>query len=912
MTLSFVRESCVPPHIAHALKSGGPVNILTRIGNQSFDILRAVHDAGDDFIRALKDPLAGTLPNVILFPDQIHHLSALLFSSQRGFLPAFRTAHTPANLSTEQYCQESKMATASVLLCLARRFQTSHTTGLFGTFEKTYCAVDALVLLLHYLAASLFPNASTFNDIGVILCGLDAGELATTTQSQQISGREVARSYYEKGLQLDPSHPHLLSNLGSLLKDAGHTSHAIGVFNHALMFHPELDIALINMGNALKDTGHCAEAVPYYLRAISVNPDFPDAYCGLSQSMNAICQWNERAIWMQKAIEVCEKQLSDAYCQSIGLLCTRSLEDWMVLVRSACSGQLSSFEEEEWIARFRLFLGEESHRSPCRLDEAGFLIRLMEWYQTRMQRSWYIKAYGRVYRSGLVHPTQLPDACTTVPDSTPLPSIKCPRLPFILPFHTFTFPLTTRAIRLIAHRNALNASFAALTLVGRDLVVRSPPPPPPHGRINVGYVSADFSDHPLTHLMKSGFTMHDKKRFNVFLYATSPTDGSSHRQYYERQTDFRFIDTSAWSINNTIDRIVEDQIHIRWCDYLVCDPIVCPPDLFVRVRDGRTPRSSGPSPSNEICPDIGVPVNEGSDPASPHTYFVTDHKQSYNSSAQGTASQRWRDELRHRDELRASIFPDLPKDVFIFANFNQTIFLTWLRVLSRVQRSILWLLRFPAAGESNLLQTALEWAGPEVASRIRFTDVAPKEHHIARCCVADLVLDTAECSAHTIAADVLWSGTPIVACLFPSHRHKMSSRVAASLAYATGLGEHMVVHSQEEYEDRAVALASMYRQSTAQLATVTGTSFEGQSESGADAIPQSWSENSELLDLRRRLFLGRDTMPLFDTQRWVRNLEKGLNAAWNRWVDGLQFQEGYGGAGSIAVKDDDDTLLTFA
>ena len=107
---------------------------------------------------------------------------------------------------------------------------------------------------------------------------------------------------------------------------------------------------------------------------------------------------------------------------------------------------------------------------------------------------------------------------------------------------------------------------------------------------------------------------------------------------------------------------------------------------------------------------------------------------------------------------------------------HQTIFWTWLRILSRVRHSILWLLRFPAPGEVYLLQTAIAWAGPEIASRIRFTDVVPKETHIARCCVADLILDTAEvrlisfpttlfsrrstreqCSAHTIAAEYVFS-----------------------------------------------------------------------------------------------------------------------------------------------------------
>jgi len=225
------------------------------------------------------------------------------------------------------------------------------------------------------------------------------------------------------------------------------------------------------------------------------------------------------------------------------------------------------------------------------------------------------------------------------------------------------------------------------------------------------------------------------------------------------------------------------------------------------------------------------------------------------------------------------------------------IFWTWLRILARVPRSILWLLRFPAAGESNLLQAAVAWAGPEVASRIKFTDIAPKETHIARCCVADLFLDTAECSAHTIAADVLWSGTPIIACLWPSHRHKMASRVSASLAYATGLGKYMVVHNREEYEERAVALASACWSSSAEQ-----RSF-GQHRSGeGEFVP----EKSELLHLRRCLFLARENIPLFDTQRWVKNLEKGYVAAWRRWVDGSQFRVGYNNEGAIVVKDDED------
>lgn len=226
MTQSVAHVSTISSAAHTALTAH--VNILTRIGDPSFDILQAVHVAGDDLIRLLIDPTTGTLPNVILFPDQIHQLSTFILSSQKGYLPGIRITQLPAQLSDEQYCQESKMAMASVLVCLARRFQASQTAEFFNISNKPFCTVEGLSLTMHYLAAALFPNASTLNDIGVLLCSLSSGEVATNVHGQQMNAREVARLYYEKGLQLDPSHPHLLSNLGSLLKDAGHMTGAIG------------------------------------------------------------------------------------------------------------------------------------------------------------------------------------------------------------------------------------------------------------------------------------------------------------------------------------------------------------------------------------------------------------------------------------------------------------------------------------------------------------------------------------------------------------------------------------------------------------------------------------------------------------------------------------------------------------
>lgn len=81
---------------------------------------------------------------------------------------------------------------------------------------------------------------------------------------------------------------------------------------------------------------------------------------------------------------------------------------------------------------------------------------------------------------------------------------------------------------------------------------------------------------------------------------------------------------------------------------------------------------------------------------------------------------------------------------------------------------------------------------------------------------------------------------------------KMACRVAASLLNAAGLGE-CVAGSLAEYEELAVELAT---------------------------------HPSKLRALRQRLCSSRDTCPLFDTARWVRNLEGAYLAMWQQHAAG--------------------------
>ena len=108
----------------------------------------------------------------------------------------------------------------------------------------------------------------------------------------------------------------------------------------------------------------------------------------------------------------------------------------------------------------------------------------------------------------------------------------------------------------------------------------------------------------------------------------------------------------------------------------------------------------------------------------------------------------------------------LAEDAVVYCNFNQLYKIdpvtleTWVKILKAVPNSVLWLLRFPAVGEPNVLQFATNLGLP--ANKIIFSPVAPKEEHVRRGQLADVCLDTPLCNGHTTGMDVLWAGTPMV------------------------------------------------------------------------------------------------------------------------------------------------------
>ncbi len=364
-----------------------------------------------------------------------------------------------------------------------------------------------------------------------------------------------------------------------------------------------------------------------------------------------------------------------------------------------------------------------------------------------------------------------------------------------------------------------------------------------HRRIRVGYISEDFREHPVGRLIVPVLQRHDRKRFEIVAYSLGPSDKSEERDRIVKACD-SFVDLSGADDRKIAETIRRGEIDIAvdlmgysgngrrkilgyrpapvqvsfigyagtmgagWVDYLIADPIAVPENdhAFYSEKIAYLPGSYLPAELPPVA--SGVSRKEAG----------------------------------------------LPDKGFVFCSFNNAykitprVFSVWMRLLSAVDGSVLWLGQIGEAAQANLLREATACGiAPE---RLVFAPYLKSyRDHLARLQAADLFLDTLPHNAHSTAIDALQAGVPVLT--LPGAA--FAGRVGASLVSAAGILE-LVAPTLREYEDRALAYAR---------------------------------EPERLRSIRDRLARTRETSLLFDTTRFVRNLEAAFSAMHARAGEGL-------------------------
>ena len=590
-----------------------------------------------------------------------------------------------------------------------------------------------------------------------------------------------AIALFDRAITLKSADPVLFYNLGCALQQMKRYEEAISSYEKAIQYKPDYVAACNNMGNVFFKLTRYEEALQCYERAIVLSPDYVQAHSNRGNVLHLLKRYEESLSSYDRALLLSPDYVDAHYNRGIAL------------------HHLKQYEKElECYEKVLLLKPDYANISGIWLHSR---MRICEWSDVDRHCAQLASNIKRGNQASA------PFTVLVLFDS---PSIQ------------------QQAARIFTQtRFPANPVLSGITKrVPRD-------------KIRIGYYSGDFHNHATSYLMAGLFKEHDRSRFELFAFSFGPDKDDEMRRRVVAVFD-HFIDVRNQSDEEVarLSRSLEIDIAI---------------DLKGFTRDSRTgifALRAAPIQVNYL----GYPGTMGAEyidyliadatliPEQSRKYYtekIVSLPYSYqvNDVTRGIAKR-----VFTRKEL------GLPEKGFVFCCFNNnykispTIFDCWMRLLKRLEGSLLWLLADNPKAADNLRKEAM-LRGVD-AERLIFARRMPLAEHLARHRSADLFLDTLSYNAHTTASDALWGGLPVLTCMGGS----FASRVAASLLNAIKLPE-LITTSLAEYEALAIELAL----------------------------------NPEKLGhIRRKLERNRLTTPLFDTRRFTRHIEAAYSAMYER------------------------------
>jgi hypothetical protein len=155
-------------------------------------------------------------------------------------------------------------------------------------------------------------------------------------------------------------------------------------------------------------------------------------------------------------------------------------------------------------------------------------------------------------------------------------SVEGSTLPVILPFHSLHYPmdkLTVRAIAECYSRSAYEEIKKKTRPAWWENAVPNVLHYPRHivdswsrrlagekQRLRVGYVSSDFVNHPTADLIQTALLLHDRERYEIFLYSLASDDKSTYRKTLKKANPIPELALCDWAMT----RVGYDGYCGRW------------------------------------------------------------------------------------------------------------------------------------------------------------------------------------------------------------------------------------------------------------------------------------------------------------------------------------------------------------
>ena len=688
---------------------------------------------------------------------------------------------------------------------LIQKFPLS--AGLFniqGAILRSLGRLD-LSLLAFKKAINIKPDyAEPYKIIGVIL--KEQGKL------------DEAIEAYRKAISIKPDYVEVFGNMGNALRKQGKLEEAVETYKKALAIRPNYAEAYYNMGNTLADQGKSEEAIKAYIKALSIKPNYVEAYHNMGVTLKDQGK-------LEEAIEACKKALllkpdyAEAY-NNLG-------------VTLASQGKLEEATKAyKKSLTFKPDYAEAYNNMAIALRDQGKLEEAIEAYDNALK----IKPNYETAKTAKLHQqAHICDWDSIEKDTAVIPKLgTCEK--YVSPFDLL--PLEDSPKR---HQTRSK-------IYAKAKYPQNPLPPPVKqskktNRIRIGYFSTDFKEHPVAYLIAKVLEKHNRDQFEVFGYSLHGSKQSKMRQRLIKSFDC-FVNVQGVSDKNVALQARQDGIDIA----------IDLTGYTQNTRAGIFAYRAAPVQINYL----GYP---GTLSADFMDYIVTDkclvprEKQKYYNEKKIYLPNTYMPTDDSREFSTRSLTRrdmGLPENAFVFCCFNNNYKITrlefsiWMRLLNKVENSVLWLRQSNQQSHLNLKNEAQKQNVEP--SRIVFADRVPMDEHLARHRLADLFVDTFNFNAHTTATEALWAGLPVVTKMGQG----FAARVAGSLLNAVGLPE-LITQTNQDYEALILELAT----------------------------------NPKMLTkIKQKLATNRQTHPLFDTDQYTKHLEDAYQQAYQNYFDG--------------------------
>lgn len=658
-----------------------------------------------------------------------------------------------------------------------------------------------------------------------------------------------ALAAYDVALRLMPGAPEIHYNRGNALLALARFDAAVKSYDQAIALRPTYVVAHSNRGNALQEAGRLEEAIESYGRAIALDPAFAEAHSNLGKALLGLGRLDEAHAGSRKAVEL-QPGVAELHF-NLGVVLEKMLRFDEALAAHdraiACDPTHAAAHGNRGHVLFALRRPVEAADSYARAAEldphdANAHYARGNILQDIGRLTDAIACYDRVIALDPRHDGAIAQlayqrarmcdwTATDQPDLAALP-IGNAVSPLI-----FTWLKDSPELQLARATQYAAANYP---------VVAALPPRAPErsARIRIGYFSAEFHDHAVMFQLARMFELHDRSHFSVHAFSFGPTQPSPMRTRLIETFD-HFHEVSALG-----GPAIADLARAQGIDVAI--------DLMGYAGHARPEIFAARAAPVQIQ-YIGYPGTMGApfiDYLVADEVLIADGEHHHYAEKIITLPDSYqanddRRRIAERTPSRAEL--GLPDTGFVFCSFNNTHKITpaefdiWMRLLARVDGSVLWLFAANAHVEANLRREAA--ARSVDPARLVFAGRMAHADHLARLRQADLFLDCFQCNAHATAADALWAGVPVLTV--PGRGY--AARVGASVCHAVGLSE-MVAASRADYERLALELAA---------------------------------DPARLGAIRARLAHDRTVMPLFDSARFTRHIEAAYAQAHDRHWTGL-------------------------